>query len=160
MEKRQFTPEFKTKVVIELLRDDKLLGEIASDNKISPNQLRNWKKEFIENASRVFSESKREKEVKAKEKELEQERNELMAKVGQLTIENELAKVNDVDLKNQLKVPANLSLGTSLIISFIPSRIFFKRLWEFSCEERKTVFVLMTLALRASRESFTKSREI
>jgi hypothetical protein len=33
---------------------------------LSPNQLRNWKKEFLENATRVFAESKQEKELRAK----------------------------------------------------------------------------------------------
>ena len=87
MGRRQFTPEFKTRIVLELLREAKPLGELAAEHEISPNQLRNWKKEFLENATRVFSESKQEKELRAKEKAMDEERRELMAKVGQLTIE-------------------------------------------------------------------------
>ena len=67
MGRRQFTPEFKTKIVVELLREEKPLGELAAEHEISPNQLRNWKREFLENATRVFSESKQEKELRAKE---------------------------------------------------------------------------------------------
>jgi transposase-like protein len=59
---------------------------------LSPNQLRNWKKEFPENATRVFAESKQEKELRAKERAIDAERNKLMAKVGQLTIENDWLK--------------------------------------------------------------------
>jgi len=40
----------------------------------------------------VFSQSKQEKELRAKEKAIEEERNQLMAKVGQLTIENDWLK--------------------------------------------------------------------
>ena len=87
MGRRQFTPEFKTKIVVKLLREEKPLGELAAEHEISPNQLRNWKREFLENATRVFSESKQEKELRAKEKAMDEERRELMAKVGQLTIE-------------------------------------------------------------------------
>jgi len=92
MRKRQFTAEFKTKVVLELLREEKQLGELASEHDISPNQLRNWKKEFLENATRVFDENRREKGLRTREKELEDEHNILMAKVGQLTIENDWLK--------------------------------------------------------------------
>jgi len=63
MGRRQFTPEFKTKIVVELLREEKPLGELAAEHEISPNQLRNWKREFLENATRVFSESKQENEI-------------------------------------------------------------------------------------------------
>ena len=73
MGRRQFTPEFKTRIVLELLREEKPLGELAADHEISPNQLRNWKKEFLENATRVFSESKQEKELRAKEKAMDEE---------------------------------------------------------------------------------------
>lgn len=90
--RRTFTAEFKTKLVLELLREEKQLGEIAQDNGISPNQLRNWRKEFLENAAKVFSESKQEKELRAKEKEMDEQLHELMAKVGQLTIENDWLK--------------------------------------------------------------------
>ena len=87
MERRQYTAEFKTKIVLEIIREEKQLGELAAEHGLSPNQLRNWKREFIENAAKVFSESKQEKALRAKERAMDEERNELMAKVGQLTIE-------------------------------------------------------------------------
>ena len=98
MGRRQFTPEFKTRIVLELLREEKLLGELAAEHEISPNQLRNWKREFLENATRVFSESKQEKELHAKEKAMEEERRELMAKVGQLTIEVDWLKKKSAEV--------------------------------------------------------------
>ena len=92
MGRRQFTAEFKTKIVLELLREEKQIGELAAENDLSPNQLRNWRKEFLENATKVFAESKQEKDLRAKERAIDEERNELMAKVGQLTIENDWLK--------------------------------------------------------------------
>jgi len=59
---------FKTKIILELLREEKQLGDIAHEHGISPNQLRNWKKEFLENVVKVFSESKHEKELRDKER--------------------------------------------------------------------------------------------
>jgi len=92
MGRRQFTAEFKTKIVLEILREEKPIGELAAEHGLSPNQLRNWKKEFLENAAKVFSESKQEKDLHTKERAMDEERNELMAKVGQLTIENDWLK--------------------------------------------------------------------
>ena len=53
--RRQFTAEFKTRVVLELLKEEKQLGELAAEYELCPNQLRNWRKEFLENAPKVFS---------------------------------------------------------------------------------------------------------
>jgi len=92
MGRRKFSAEFKTNIVLELLREEKQIGELAAEHELSPNQLRNWKKEFLENAVKVFSESKQEKDLQAKEKAIDEERTELMAKVGQLTIENDWLK--------------------------------------------------------------------
>jgi transposase-like protein len=98
MKRRQFTPEFKTKIVLELLREEKTLSEIASEHDISPNQLRNWKNEFVENAVKVFSQNRDVKESKANEKEMEQDRNDLLAKVGQLTIEVDWLKKKSAEI--------------------------------------------------------------
>ena len=87
MKRKQYTPEFKVKVVLQILREEKTLGEIAADNELNPNQIRNWKREFLENAPKIFSESRDAKEIKAKEKEMEEDYQELLAKVGQLTVE-------------------------------------------------------------------------
>ena len=92
MKRKQYTPEFKAKVVLQVLREEKTLGEIAADNELNPNQIRNWKREFLENAPKIFSESRDAKEIKAKEKEMEEDYQELLAKVGQLTVERDWLK--------------------------------------------------------------------
>ena len=83
---------------MEILREEKTLGEIAAQNELNPNQLRSWKKEFVENAAKVFSESRDVKEIKAKEKEMEQDHNDLLAKVGQLTIEVDWLKKKSAEM--------------------------------------------------------------
>jgi len=40
MGRRQFTAEFKTKIVLEILREEKQLGELATENGVSPNPCR------------------------------------------------------------------------------------------------------------------------
>ena len=87
MEKRQYTPEYKAKIELEMLREETSVGEIANREKINKNQLQNWKKEFIENSSRVFAQNKLEKEAERKIRGLEEKEREYQAKVGQLVIE-------------------------------------------------------------------------
>ncbi len=56
MEKRRkFTPEEKAEIVIEVLREEKTLNEIAAEHDVHPNQLSRWKAEFLSNAGRAFN---------------------------------------------------------------------------------------------------------
>ena len=96
--RRKFTPEFKAKLVLEALREERQIGEIAKEHGINPNLIRNWKKEFEGNASRVFDESDREKKADAKVRALEGKQDELFKTVGQLTFERDWLKKKSVEL--------------------------------------------------------------
>jgi len=86
MEKRRhFTPEEKAKIVIEVLREEKTLNEIAAEYEIHPNLLSRWKTEFINNAGRVFS--KEINEVEKVKQSYEKEKDELLKQIGQLSYE-------------------------------------------------------------------------
>ena len=54
MAHRQYTAQYKTKIVLEVLQGEKELSEIAAENELNPNMVRNWKREFLEKASTVF----------------------------------------------------------------------------------------------------------
>ena len=84
--RRTFSPKFKSDIVIELLKGEKDLTTLATENDIQPNLLRKWKNEFLDNAQVVFDD-KREEDLRDK---LAQERKEKAAyakKVGQLTMQ-------------------------------------------------------------------------
>ena len=86
MEKRRnFTPEEKAKIVIEVLREERTLNEIAAEYEIHPNRLSRWKAEFIGNAGRVFS--KETDEVEKVKQAYEKEKDELLKQIGQLSYE-------------------------------------------------------------------------
>lgn len=87
MKKREYTAEYKAKLVLEVLREEQSISEIAAREGISRTQLQNWKREFVENAGRVFSKSKQEREARQLAAQAEQRESDLMKKVGQLTIE-------------------------------------------------------------------------
>ena len=63
--RRNFSAKFKSDLVIELLKGEKDLNTLATENNIQPNLLRNWKREFLNNASAVFDD-KREENLKEK----------------------------------------------------------------------------------------------
>ncbi len=68
MARNTYTPEFKAKVVLEILKEERTVEQIASEKYLNPNMLRTWKREFLERASSVFEDSeKKEKEMKRKE---------------------------------------------------------------------------------------------
>ena len=94
MGKATYSAKFKADRVLEVLLGEEQLGAIAAKHGISPNLLRNWKKEFLEKSSMVFDESRREKELADKERRMEAEREELLKTVGQLTIERDWLKKN------------------------------------------------------------------
>ena len=100
---RKYTPEFKAKIVLEVIQGDRELGEIAAENNLNPNMVRTWKAEFIKNANRVFNERQSEKEIRRKEAELEQERNQMLKTIGQLTLERDF--LQDVFRRSGYPIP-------------------------------------------------------
>ena len=84
--RRNFSAKFKADLVLEVLKGEKDLNSIATDNSIQPNLLRNWKKEFLDKASVVFDD-KREENLKEKLAEERKEKAEYAKKVGQLTMQ-------------------------------------------------------------------------
>lgn len=72
--------------MLEVLREDRSLNEIAAEYAIHPNQLSRWKAEFISNAARVFS--KETDELEKAKLSYEEEKDELLKQIGQLSYEN------------------------------------------------------------------------
>ena len=95
--KRTFTAEFKAKVVLEVIKGEKTINEIAAENSLNPNMIRNWKEAFIRNASTVFDTSI---EYNAREKLVEsrKETDRYAKKVGQLTMEVDWLKKKSEEL--------------------------------------------------------------
>jgi transposase len=86
--RRRFTGDFKAKVALEALRGDKTIQEIASRNKVHPNQVSTWKRQAMEGLGAMFSNGTDKARV-----DREDEVHDLHAKIGQLTVERDfLAK--------------------------------------------------------------------
>jgi transposase len=83
--RRKFKPEEKARIVLEVLREERTLAEIAAEHEVHPNQLSRWKTEFLKNAARAFS--KEEDEVEKVKQSHEKEKDELLKQIGQLSYE-------------------------------------------------------------------------
>ena len=92
MERKNYTPEYKAKIVIEVLEGDKLASEISAREGINPKVVSLWKQEFLKNANKAFGETSEEKQLKQELKASGERENELVAKVGVLTMENDWLK--------------------------------------------------------------------
>ena len=117
--RRNFSAEFKTNLVLQLLKGEKELNVLAVENDIQPNLLRNWKKEFLANAPLAFD-NKREDNLREKLAEERKEKAEYAKKVGQLTMQVDWLKKNLKklsDLTTRVNLVRNLSTTKELPVS-------------------------------------------
>lgn len=84
--RRKFTTDFKTKVVLESLKERSSIEQLAKKYEVHPTQINSWKREFLSKASEVFN--KKEGENTKPEVETEQ----LYAQIGRLKMENDFLK--------------------------------------------------------------------
>jgi putative transposase len=76
---KQYSPEFKTKVVLEVLRGQSSQAQVCRENNVADELVSRWRQEFLDRASQVFA--------TVRTRSAEQERIvELERLVGQLTL--------------------------------------------------------------------------
>ena len=80
--RKKYSDEFKAKVVLETLKGEKTLAEIAAIYEVHPNQIANWRKTALEALPSIFS-GRREKE--SADKVIVEEK--LFEEIGRLKIE-------------------------------------------------------------------------
>jgi transposase-like protein len=86
--RRKFTSEFKSKVAIEALKERYSLSELAERFELHPNQISQWKQEFLEKSKDIFDK----KSSKSKEDQVDLDT--LYTKIGQLEVERDYLKKN------------------------------------------------------------------
>ncbi len=80
--RKKHSASFKSKIALEAIKGEKTINEIAAEYGIHPQQVRNWKREFLEKAHLVFEKSSDTEKLK---KELEK----AYKKIGQLELEKD-----------------------------------------------------------------------
>ena len=79
--KKTYSSKFKSQIALEAIRGDKTIAQIASEHNLHPNQVIQWKKKLLQDASDVFA-TKKEKQAKE-----EYPQDDLLRKIGQLNVE-------------------------------------------------------------------------
>ena len=94
--RKKYTAKKKAQIVLEILKEERPIAQIASEYGIHPNQLYKWKAQALEGLPNLFEdELKTEKALRAAH---ERELNELYAEIGRLTTQlNWLKKKSGIE---------------------------------------------------------------
>lgn len=71
--RRSYKPEEKANIVLEILREESTLNEIAQKYDVSPQLISRWRTEFLDNMPVVFDKKASEAEKLKQEHEAEKE---------------------------------------------------------------------------------------
>jgi transposase-like protein len=82
---RSFTPEFKARVVLQVLTGAKTTAQVCREHQLSEQLVAHWKKQLLARASQVFAQERDQEASQARVGELER-------MIGHLTMELEAAK--------------------------------------------------------------------
>ena len=85
--RRKFTSTFKTRVVLAALKEQATMAELAQKFQVHPNQISQWKREFLDKSETVFETSSKSKKTEAEERE-----EKLLKIIGQQKVELDFLK--------------------------------------------------------------------
>jgi transposase-like protein len=94
MQSKDISAAQRANIVIEILREQETVAQIAGKYGVNPKTLYAWKKEFLENAPKIFGADKQ-KPAAEKEREIES----LYQQIGQLQVEVNWLKKKSATLK-------------------------------------------------------------
>lgn len=78
MTRKKYTSKFKFKVVLEALKDRQTMAELAQKYKVTPQQISQWKRAFLDEGEAVFHKGK-----SSKKSEAEQEKDKFLKIIGE-----------------------------------------------------------------------------
>lgn len=94
--RKQYSPEFKARLVMELLREEKSVAELAAEHGVHPTQLHKWRKQATESLSAVFS---RQQSWQTEKAAYEHRIEELYADIGRLSAQLSWLKKKGIDVE-------------------------------------------------------------
>lgn len=86
--RKHYSPEFKLRAVIGVLKGEKTAAQLAGELEVHPLVLSEWKKQFLEKGAQVFERSRK----ASKANEEAKEKAELFEQIGRLKMELEWLK--------------------------------------------------------------------
>lgn len=94
--RKQYSPTFKARVVLELLRETRSVSELAAEYGVHPTQLQRWRKAALEKLPQVFARESSWEEEKAR---YDARINELYAEIGRLSTQLNWLKKKGLDFE-------------------------------------------------------------
>jgi transposase-like protein len=91
--RKKYSAEFKAKVALEAVSEQKTLAELAGEYSVHPSQIVKWKKELQERSKEIFSKSSS-KDAKA----ADMREAELYRQIGQLKVEVDWLKKKSAEM--------------------------------------------------------------
>ena len=85
--RRKFTSKFKTQVVLEALSERFTMSQLAEKHQLHPNQISQWKNQFLQNAESVFDKGAMSPQQKEDDKE-----SKLLKLIGKQKVEIDFLK--------------------------------------------------------------------
>jgi len=84
--RKQYSPQFKAKVALEAVRGEKTISELASQYDVHPTMINNWKRQLLDEASRLFEKGS---EANPANESQQLQINELYRQIGKLKVERD-----------------------------------------------------------------------
>jgi len=81
--RRHFSANQKAQIVLEVLKEEKTVAQIASENGVHPNLLHRWKKQALDELPKLFEDDRRSEQER--DAEHERQLNDLYTEIGRLT---------------------------------------------------------------------------
>jgi len=144
--RKVYSAEFKAKLVLEVLEGIDTVNQIASKYEVQPLNLRNWKKQFLENMSLAFDKSAVVKEYKEEIEELKKSKDSIAKKLGETIVEKEFLEGKLVSLasskerKTLLDTKLNISLNKQCaLLKVNKSSLYYQPKKPFSTSKEITL---------------------
>jgi len=98
-----YSADKKAQIVLEVLKEEQTLAQIASKYQITAKTIQNWKKQFLNNVSIAMEPARAVSDYKAELEAKEKELNEAYKKLGKVTVERDWAvgKLMSLDSSNK-----------------------------------------------------------
>lgn len=79
------SPEFKLKLVLEVIKGKKTIAQLASENEMHPKQIQRWRNQLLEEGETIFTD-------KTTKKQSDPDKEKLLCVIEQLTLELDFLK--------------------------------------------------------------------